>query len=123
MHPHLSLSRRTYLIAGIVSLVLIAIGGILYYFLSRPEVITFNSYVCGDGSFYFVLQDKDAIEIVGQRYELESREAGDRYVGDGPIVYTITGSRLDVSYKDSGEQIASCELGTIDTAPIIQTNN
>ncbi|HWH16298.1 MAG TPA: hypothetical protein VNU25_01805 [Candidatus Paceibacterota bacterium] len=117
------ISRRSQIIIGLVILGLAVVGAALYYFVFKQETITFNSYLCEDESFYFVLQDKGAIEIAGKRYELVSSENGDRYEGAGPIVYTITGNQLRASYRESGETIADCALGPIDAAPIIQTNN
>lgn len=115
--------RRAQIIIGVVVVALVAVGAAVYYFAFKQETITFNSYLCEDGSFYFVLQDKEAIEIAGKRYELVSTEDGARYEGAGPIAYTVTGNQLRVSSRESGELIADCALGAIENAPIIKTNN
>lgn len=115
------ITRRTYLIAGLTVLALAAIGALVWYVaFKKPESITFNTYVCADESFYFVLVDKDAIEIAGARYELVSEEGGMRYEGAGPVAYTMTGTALTVSMKESGEVLARCEQGQLESAPILE---
>lgn len=116
------ITRRTYIVAALAALMLAVIGALVWYFVFRQETITFNSYVCEDGSFYFVLQDKEAIEILGQRYELVSQEAGERYEGAGPLAFVIAGDLLTVLFRESGQQVAACRLGAVESAPIIQTN-
>ena len=114
----MSLHRRSLIIiAGVLTLLVIA--GAVYYFFFRTEKIVFDSYVCEDGSYYFVLQDKKAIEVAGRRYELVSDTDGMRYENAGPIVYIVRGEEIQVLLKESGETVASCSRGKIESAPII----
>lgn len=111
---------------AIISLLVLILAtlGLLYYFLiykgGQPESVTLQTYVCDDGSFYFMLVDEDAIEVAGARYELVSEEAGMRYEGTGPVAFVITGSTLSASFKESGEPIATCEQGSVDSTPILE---
>lgn len=114
-------TRKTYIIAALAVLALAVVGALVWYFFFRqPDSVTFNTYVCADESFYFVLVDRDAIEVAGVRYELVSEENGMRYEGTGPITYTIAGTALTVSMKESGEVLTNCEQGEIESAPILE---
>ena len=112
------LSRRTLLIAAAVLVLAIAAGAI-YYFFIRNENVALSSYVCEDGSYYFVVEDKDAIEVAGKRYELVSETDGRRYEGTDPMAYTIRGTEIEASLKGSGQVLATCAMGQIESAPIV----
>lgn len=112
------LPRRTLLIAA-AALALTILAGAIYFFFIRTQTVSLNSYVCQDGSYYFVAQDRDAIEVAGKRYELASEADGKRYEGEGPLAYTIRGTEITASMKASGEVLASCSIGHIESAPIV----
>ncbi|MDP2815604.1 MAG: hypothetical protein Q8O19_02870 [Rectinemataceae bacterium] len=106
-----------------VILALVALG-LLYYFLiyknQQPESVTLYTYVCADGSFYLVRVNDGTIEVAGARYNLVSEEGVMRYEGAGPMAFTINGQALSVSFKESGEAIATCAQGPIENMPVVE---
>ncbi len=112
------LSRRILLIVAAV-LVLALVAGAIYYFFFRTNTVSLNSYVCEDGSYYYVVTKKNAIEVAGEKYALVSDADGMRYEGNGPMVYTIRGTQIEVSQKESGQVLASCVIGQIESPPIV----
>lgn len=113
------ISRRRYIVAALALLALAIVGALVWYFFIRTETVAFNSYVCEDGSYYFVVEDTEAIEVAGRRYELVSETDGKRYEGTDPMAYTIRGSQIEVSLKESGQVLATCATGQIENAPIV----
>lgn len=110
----------------VISLLVLALAclGLLYYFFfaqqnTEPEIIVFNSYVCDDESFYFVLMQDEAIGVAGKMYDLVSSEDGMRYESSWPLAFTIRGEELQVSFKESGEEIARCTEGELETPPAV----
>jgi|GEM_PF-3488484 len=123
--------RSKPVLIGLLALVVIALGLLYYFFVynngaatsDAPQPVALNTYVCDDESFYFVRVDTDAIEVAGARYELVSEESGMRYEGAGPVAFVISDTTLSVSFKETGEEIASCERGPIESTPIIEERN
>ncbi|MBU1292507.1 hypothetical protein KJ819_00380 [Patescibacteria group bacterium] len=114
---------------AIISFIVLALAvlGLLYYFLifkeTNPKSVTLHTYVCSDGSYYFMRVDDKAIEVAGVRYELVSEEEGMRYEGTGPMAFTINAPALNVSLRESGEVIAACEQGSVESTPILELKN
>lgn len=114
------ITRRTYLIALAV-LIAIILAGTTYYVLFHPKRQTIISYACADGSFYLVIQRKDAIEVAGQVYGLVSESDGLRYEGAGPLAYTVRGTSIEVENKITGTSVASCTQGQTEGLPAVES--
>ena len=113
-------SRRTLLIAALVLLVA-AIAGAVYYFFFHMRTETLVSYACEDGSFYLVLEKKEAIEVAGMEYVLVSEGDGMRYEGSGPLAYTVRGTQIEVTNKQTGAPISVCAAGQTEGTPVVDS--